>query len=289
MLIVPDLPGSGESGDAGAAGHRRAHGGEPRCRDCRPLSAPDGRFSLAGFSLGGLIAGYLAQLAGAPRRHVWCWSAAPAWGVARRPMRAAEILAVARHRRGEARDPSPEPRHPDDPRHAKIDDLAVVYAGAERGALRVRGKHIVKTSALAQLPARRQGAARRHLGRARRDVAVRSGRRPAAAIPAAGDGRDRSRRRTLGSVRSRRHGQPTPTRAAWRARGGAPAPGAFTRGPSYAICMICCASIASPMPATTPPSTRTMAACPVVRAARMRVPYMAASAIAAWIAARPTK
>src|SRR5215475_5948074 len=64
MVIVPDLPGSGESGNP-----------EPPIsaesiatillRGLEEIIGAQARFAIAGFSMGGLLAGYLAQQAGA--------------------------------------------------------------------------------------------------------------------------------------------------------------------------------------------------------------------------------
>ena len=63
MLLVPDIPGSGESAipdDADQRGEGRGGAGRRHRRD--PRTGPPLR--LAGFSMGGLISGYVAKLAG---------------------------------------------------------------------------------------------------------------------------------------------------------------------------------------------------------------------------------
>jgi pimeloyl-ACP methyl ester carboxylesterase len=62
MLVVPDLPGSGESGGL-AQPITAEHMAQSLLAGLSTLLPPDASFSIAGFSLGGLIAGYLAQLA----------------------------------------------------------------------------------------------------------------------------------------------------------------------------------------------------------------------------------
>lgn len=64
MVIVPDLPGSGESGnpEPPVSAERIA---AAIVRGLEAIIGADTRFAVAGFSMGGLIGGYLAQQAGA--------------------------------------------------------------------------------------------------------------------------------------------------------------------------------------------------------------------------------
>src|SRR5215468_7774516 len=63
MVIVPDLPGSGESGnpEPPISAERIA---AVLLRGLDQIIGPDTHFTVAGFSMGGLLAGYLAQQAG---------------------------------------------------------------------------------------------------------------------------------------------------------------------------------------------------------------------------------
>ncbi len=146
MVIVPDIPGSGESGNP-----------EPPIsaesiatvilRGLEQIIGADAHFTAAGFSMGGLIAGYLAQQAG-PRADMLVLVGSTGTGGARAQMPPlqswrrlpsdAEQRATHRVNLGilMIRDP------------AKIDDLAIEVQTRNALRSRIRGKHVSHTGAL---------------------------------------------------------------------------------------------------------------------------------------------
>jgi pimeloyl-ACP methyl ester carboxylesterase len=147
MLLVPDLPGSGESASppppisADGIAAALAHGLET----CIGAGA---RFAVAGFSMGGLIAGYLARHAGASARCL-VLVGATGTGAPRGPMELkswrrlasdAEKIAVHRHNLGILMIHDP----------AKIDALAVYMQKINAERSRIRGKHVSHTGTLAE-------------------------------------------------------------------------------------------------------------------------------------------
>ena len=145
-LIVPDLPGSGESGTLEPP-VTAAHMAESLWSGLQEIVGTK-RFSVAGFSLGGLIAGFLAKLAGdrvdrlvlvgsggmrLPRRPMeplksWRWLSSED---AKRDIHRQNLGILMIH----------------DPQ--KIDELAVHIQYYNAPLSRVRGKHIVQASAMA--------------------------------------------------------------------------------------------------------------------------------------------
>jgi pimeloyl-ACP methyl ester carboxylesterase len=146
MLIVPDLPGSGLSGDLTppvTAGHMA----ESLWSGLREILGAR-KFSLAGFSLGGLVAGHLGQIAGEhvdrlvlvgsggmrlPRKPMeplksWRWLSSDE---AKRDIHRQNLGILMIH----------------DPR--KVDELAVHIQFYNAPLSRVRGKHVVQASAMA--------------------------------------------------------------------------------------------------------------------------------------------
>ncbi len=146
MVIVPDLPGSGESGDLTppvTAGHIA----ESLWAGLREIVGAK-QFSVAGFSLGGLVAGHLGQIAGEqverlvlvgsggmrlPRRPMeplksWRWLSSDE---AKRDIHRQNLGILMIH----------------DPR--KVDELAVHIQFYNAPLSRVRGKHVVQASAMA--------------------------------------------------------------------------------------------------------------------------------------------
>jgi pimeloyl-ACP methyl ester carboxylesterase len=147
LLLVPDIPGSGESGtppppvSADGIGATLASG-------VAEIIGPHTRFSVAGFSMGGLIAGYLVRHAGA-RAQCLVLVGATGTGARRDPMQLkswrrlatdAEKLAAHRHNLGMLmiRDP------------AQIDELAVHMQKINADRSRIRGKHVSHTGTLAE-------------------------------------------------------------------------------------------------------------------------------------------
>jgi pimeloyl-ACP methyl ester carboxylesterase len=147
MLVVPDLPGSGESGGL-AQPITAEHMAQSLLAGLSTLLPPDASFSIAGFSLGGLIAGYLAQLA-ADRADVLVLVGGAGMGLPRRPMEPLKSwrwLATDEEKREIHRQNLGILMIHD---RAKVDELAVHMQERNAVRSRVRGKHIVKTSSLA--------------------------------------------------------------------------------------------------------------------------------------------
>ncbi len=147
-LLVPDLPGSGESGtpeppiSADRVGATMAHG-------LATLIGTQARFAVAGFSMGGLIAGYLVRHAGANARAL-VLVGATGTGAPRGPM---EPLKSWRRLGSEAEKAATHRRNLGilmihDP--AKIDALAVHMQGLNAERSRIRGKHVSHTGTLAE-------------------------------------------------------------------------------------------------------------------------------------------
>jgi 2-hydroxy-6-oxonona-2,4-dienedioate hydrolase len=146
MLVVPDIPGSGESAtpqppiSADRIGATLAHG-------LATIIGAKTPFSVAGFSMGGLIAGYLVRHAGANAR---CLVLVGATGTGRRsPMQLTswrrlpseeEKIAAHRHNLGMLMLHDP----------AKIDALAIHMQKINAERSRVRGKHVSHTGTLAE-------------------------------------------------------------------------------------------------------------------------------------------
>jgi pimeloyl-ACP methyl ester carboxylesterase len=148
MLLVPDIPGSGESGTPAAP--VSADGiGATLAAGLATLIGPQTGFALAGFSMGGLIAGYLVRHAGARARR-FVLVGATGTGAPRgtmEPLRSwrrlatdAEKRATHRHNLGilMIRDPD------------KIDELAVYMQKLNAERSRIRGKHVSHTGTLAE-------------------------------------------------------------------------------------------------------------------------------------------
>ncbi len=148
MLLVPDLPGSGESGGL-AQPITAEHMAESLRAGLSTLISADTSFSIAGFSLGGLIAGYLAQLAG-DRVDVLALVGGAGMGLSRRPMEPLKSwrwLSSDQEKREVHRQNLGILMLYDS---AKVDELAIHMQEQNALRSRVRGKHIVKTSSLAQ-------------------------------------------------------------------------------------------------------------------------------------------
>jgi 2-hydroxy-6-oxonona-2,4-dienedioate hydrolase len=146
MLLVPDIPGSGESStppapiSAGGIAATLATG-------VAQLIGPQTDFAVAGFSMGGLLAGYLVRHAGA-RARCLVLVGATGTGAPRGPMELkswrrlatdAEKAATHRHNLGILMIHDP----------AKIDALAVHMQKINAERSRIRGKHVSHTGTLA--------------------------------------------------------------------------------------------------------------------------------------------
>jgi len=147
MVIVPDLPGSGESASpqppysAQGIAAMLLHGLDA-------IIGAQSHFSVAGFSMGGLIAGYLAQQGGA-RVDALVLVGSTGMGGTRAPMEPLKSWrrlptdeqrrAVHRINLGILMIYDPE----------KIDALAVEVQSRNAGLSRIRGKHVSQTGTLA--------------------------------------------------------------------------------------------------------------------------------------------
>jgi pimeloyl-ACP methyl ester carboxylesterase len=148
MLLVPDLPGSGESSSppqpvSAESVAAAVHAG------LQQLIGTTTRFAVAGFSMGGLIAGYLAHLGGAQCERLVLVGAsgteAPrgpmeplqSW---RRLPTDEEKRAIHRKNLGILMIHDP----------ARIDELAVHMQARNAEQSRVRGKHVSHTGTLAR-------------------------------------------------------------------------------------------------------------------------------------------
>jgi pimeloyl-ACP methyl ester carboxylesterase len=146
-LLVPDIPGSGESAtppapiSADSIGATLAGG-------VASIIGPQASFAVAGFSMGGLIAGYLVRHAGA-RAQCLVLVGATGTGAPRDPMELkswrrlasdAEKAATHRHNLGILMIHDP----------GKIDELAVHMQKINAERSRIRGKHVSHTGMLAE-------------------------------------------------------------------------------------------------------------------------------------------
>jgi pimeloyl-ACP methyl ester carboxylesterase len=148
MLLVPDIPGSGESGTP--APPISADGiGATLAAGVASIIGPQAGFAVAGFSMGGLIAGYLVRHAGA-RAQGLVLVGATGTGAPRGPMEPlkswrrlasdAEKAATHRHNLGILMIHDPD----------KIDELAVQVQKINAERSRIRGKHVSHTGTLAE-------------------------------------------------------------------------------------------------------------------------------------------
>src|SRR5262245_34665421 len=147
MVVVPDLPGSGESGnpEPPISAERIAMS---VLRGLEQIIGADTRFAVAGFSMGGLIAGYLAQQAGT-RADTLVLVGSTGMGGTRAQM---EPLKSWRRLPSDAEQRATHRKNLGilmihDPH--KIDELAVEVQTRNALRSRVRGKHVSHTGALA--------------------------------------------------------------------------------------------------------------------------------------------
>jgi 2-hydroxy-6-oxonona-2,4-dienedioate hydrolase len=147
-VIVPDIPGSGESGSPAAPISAEAIAATLR-DGLKTIIGPDTGFAIAGFSMGGLIAGYLAKLSGAAAQHLVLvgstGTSAPRATMT--PLRSwrrlpTEAEKQAAHRKNLGILMIHDPR--------KIDELAVYIQTRNAEVSRVRGKHVSHTGSLAK-------------------------------------------------------------------------------------------------------------------------------------------
>jgi 2-hydroxy-6-oxonona-2,4-dienedioate hydrolase len=148
MLVVPDIPGSGESAnpEQPISAQRIA---TSIVAGFDTIIGADTRFAIAGFSMGGLIAGYVVQQCGARAQNL-VLVGATATGAPRAEMEPlkswrrlpsdAEKLEAHRKNLGILMIHDPN----------NIDDLALYVQARNAGQSRVRGKHVSHTGTLAQ-------------------------------------------------------------------------------------------------------------------------------------------
>jgi pimeloyl-ACP methyl ester carboxylesterase len=146
MVVAPDIPGSGESGNPGEP-ITAERIGAMLASGLPTVIGPDTGFAIAGFSMGGLISGYVAQHCGARAR---CLVLVGSSGTdaPRPPMEElkswrrlpTEAEKLAAHRKNLAilmfHDPN------------KIDALAIHMQAINAERSRVRGKHVSHTGSL---------------------------------------------------------------------------------------------------------------------------------------------
>jgi pimeloyl-ACP methyl ester carboxylesterase len=147
-LLVPDIPGSGESGIPVAPVSADGIGATLAAGLATIIGSQTG-FSIAGFSMGGLIAGYLVRHAGA-RAQCLVLVGATGTGAPRGPMEPlkswrrlatdAEKAAIHRHNLGILMIHDP----------GKIDELAVHMQKSNAERSRIRGKHVSHTGTLTE-------------------------------------------------------------------------------------------------------------------------------------------
>jgi len=146
MVIVPDLPGSGESGNPAPPISAESIA-MALIKGLTSIIGAEAGFAIAGFSMGGLIAGYLAQLAGA-RAGTLVLVGSTGMGGTRAQM---EPLRSWRRLPSDAEQRATHRKNLGilmirDPR--KIDELAIEVQTRNALASRVRGKHVSHTGAL---------------------------------------------------------------------------------------------------------------------------------------------
>jgi pimeloyl-ACP methyl ester carboxylesterase len=148
MVVVPDLPGSGESASPEQPiSAERIAGSIASGLDS--IIGPKTGFAIAGFSMGGLIAGFVVKACGARAQSV-VLVGATATGAPRGDM---EPLKSWRRLPTEAEQREVHRRNlgilmihdPD-----RIDELALYIQARNAGQSRVRGKHVSHTGTLAQ-------------------------------------------------------------------------------------------------------------------------------------------
>jgi 2-hydroxy-6-oxonona-2,4-dienedioate hydrolase len=147
MLLVPDIPGSGESGNPPAPVSADSIGAA-LAAGAASIMGPQTAFAVAGFSMGGLIAGYMVRHAGA-RAQCLVLVGATGTGAPRGPMELrswrrlatdAEKAATHRHNLGILMIHDP----------GKVDELAVQMQKMNAERSRIRGKHVSHTGTLAE-------------------------------------------------------------------------------------------------------------------------------------------
>jgi len=148
MVIAPDTPGSGEPAapKPPLSVERIA---ASLYAGLATIIGPDGDFALCGFSMGGLIAGYVAQLA---RTHAQCLVLVGSAGMEAprghmAPLQSWRRLATEQEKRAvHRRNLGILMIH--DPR--KVDELALYIQAQNAARSRVRGKHLAQPMALSR-------------------------------------------------------------------------------------------------------------------------------------------
>jgi 2-hydroxy-6-oxonona-2,4-dienedioate hydrolase len=148
LLIVPDIPGSGESAtpEPPPTADRIA---ASMLAGLDSIIGANSGFAIAGFSMGGMIAGHIARHAGSRARCLVLVGSAglPVTRPAMEPLVVWRRLATEEEKRAAHRR-NLEILMLHDPRN--VDELAVHIQTANAAQARVRGKHVTPTSALAR-------------------------------------------------------------------------------------------------------------------------------------------
>jgi 2-hydroxy-6-oxonona-2,4-dienedioate hydrolase len=148
QVIAPDIPGSGESSspEPPITAERVA---AALCAGLKTIIGQDTRFAIAGFSMGGLVASYVAHLSGG------CAENLVLVGSSGTSLPRGEMEPLQSWRRLPTDQEKREAHRKNlgilmihDP--AKIDDLAVHVQAENAERSRVRGKHVSTTGSLAQ-------------------------------------------------------------------------------------------------------------------------------------------
>jgi 2-hydroxy-6-oxonona-2,4-dienedioate hydrolase len=148
LLIVPDIPGSGESAtpEPPPTADRIA---ASMLAGLDSIIGANSGFAIAGFSMGGMIAGHIARHAGSRARCLVLVGSAglPVTRPAMEPLVVWRRLATEEEKRAAHRR-NLEILMLYDPRN--VDELAVHIQTTNAAQARVRGKHVTPTSALAR-------------------------------------------------------------------------------------------------------------------------------------------
>ena len=167
MLLVPDMPGSGESAMP-ALPTSVEKVAAALLAGIDAILGPERRFAIAGVLDGRADLRLCREARRRAASTAWCWSARPA-----RRRRAPRCEPLKSWRRlptddGEARSAPQESRHPDDPRSGQDRRRRGLHAAPQCRALAHPRQARRADRRPRETPARLAGPARRHLGRARR-------------------------------------------------------------------------------------------------------------------------
>jgi pimeloyl-ACP methyl ester carboxylesterase len=148
QIIAPDIPGSGDSGTPEPPITAESVS-RPLSEGIKAILGPDTGFAIAGFSMGGLVASYVAYLSGGQAERLVLVSSSGT-NLPRGEMEPLQswrrLPTEAEKREAHRKNLSILMIH--DP--AKIDDLALYVQAENSFRSRVRGKHVSTTGSLAQ-------------------------------------------------------------------------------------------------------------------------------------------